>query len=110
VLKKLGLVTAAVAATAMLGAGGIAYAGDYDGDHDGHSSNDDSDGPAHLWRGDNNTYCVSKENHEQHNSGRQLIGGNGSASDLNGPGGASADQVVVCPSVGNHNKVKLPQH
>jgi hypothetical protein len=88
VLKKIGLVTAVTAAlTAAIG--GVAFASDHDGS------------------GDNNTHCASEEHHSQTNDGKQLIGGNGSVSDVNGPAGGSTDGLVICPSIANDNTVDL---
>ncbi|MGQ0481436.1 MAG: hypothetical protein ACT4O0_10495 [Pseudonocardia sp.] len=102
-LRNLGI-TAAASALLLLGAAGVAFAGDYDGDGD-----DDGDGHGHGGHDRESSYntdCSSHESVEQTNDGDQtILGGNSNITDLNGPGGASADKIAICPSIGNNNHI-----
>ncbi len=101
-LRKLG-VTAAASAMLLLGAAGVAFAGDFDGDDDGSDGNGHG---SHDRESSYNTDCSSHESVEQTNHGDQtILGGNSNITDLNGPGGASADKIAICPSVGNNNHI-----
>lgn len=101
-LKKLGI-AAAIASVITVGAAGVAYAGDYDGDHKDHKSkhksHDDSDDDDDHDKGIN---CSSHESTEQHN--KSLIGGNLNLKNITGFIGGVVEKPAVCPEIGNDNE------
>jgi hypothetical protein len=85
VLKKM-VIVSSVAAVAMLGAAGMAWAEDA-GD------------------GSGSTNCTSDDIQHQSNKGHQLVGGNLSAQDVttNVLGAQGTRPAGICPSVANNN-------
>jgi hypothetical protein len=85
VLKKM-VIVSSVAAVAMLGAAGMAWA-DEAGD------------------GSGSTNCTSDDVQHQSNKGHQLVGGNLSAQDVttNVLGAQGTRPAGICPSVANNN-------
>ena len=84
-LKKM-VIVSSVAAVAMLGAAGMAWADDA-GD------------------GSGSTNCTSDDVQHQSNKGHQLVGGNLSAQDVttNVLGAQGTRPAGICPSVANNN-------
>ena len=84
-LKKM-VIVASVAAVAMLGAAGMAWADDA-GD------------------GSGSTNCTSDDVQHQSNKGHQLVGGNLAAQDAetNVLGAQATRPAGICPSVANNN-------
>lgn len=82
-LKKM-VIVSSVAAVAMLGVGGMAWADD---------------------AGDGATNCTSDDVQHQSNKGDQVLGGNLSAQDIQGNvlGAQATRPAGICPSVANNN-------
>jgi hypothetical protein len=78
-LKKTAIAAGATV-VALLGAGGVAYADDA------------------------GTHCTATEKTEQHNKGKQLIGGSVFTHDINGFIGGSINKSIFCPSAFNGAK------
>ena len=109
-LKKLGI-AGVIAATVSLGITGIAFAGDFSGDHGkshhkagvhhkSHHGDDSDDHEAGI-------NCSSHEEFEQHNEGKQLIGGNLSLKNITGFIGGVIDKPAVCPEIANDNEINF---
>jgi hypothetical protein len=87
VLKKMTIVSSAVA---VLMVGGIGIASAHDEGHGGHNSG---------------TNCTANDTTHQKNKGHQLVGGNLTAQDLNGNvlGAQATRPAGICPSLLNNN-------
>lgn len=106
-LKKLA-VAAAIASVVTVGTAGVAYAGDFDDHKSDHKSSHKSDDNGDSDDSDDSGVgidCSSEEYTEQHNYGKQLIGGNINLRNIAGFFGATFDHPAVCPKVLNDNEV-----
>jgi hypothetical protein len=104
-MKKM-IIVSVTASVAMLGAAGVAYAGDDDqgSNSRSHHSRSDHDRDANF-QGEGSANCTANDNIHQSNRGHQVIGGNLGAQDAAGNvlGVQSTRPAAICPSIANNN-------